>query len=53
MPSLLVQTILANAHQEAGNYQLNLARKDWQAGMYYLNLITDTERLVTKVLMMK
>ena len=53
MNGRLMQTLLTNTPQEAGNYQLNLDRKDLQVGMYYLNLRTDTEHLVKKVLIIK
>lgn len=53
MNGRLVQNLIPKAHQAAGTHQLSLDRNGLQAGMYYLNLLTGTERLVKKVMVLK
>lgn len=46
----MVQSILTNQHYETGNHQLTLNSSDFQAGVYYLNMVSDTAQLVRKVI---
>lgn len=49
----VLKNLLSNAHYETGKHRLTLESGDLQAGIYYVNLVTDKTQLVQKIMIVK
>lgn len=49
----ILKSLLSNTDYEAGKHQLTLDSRELQAGIYYVNMVTDTRYLIKKIMLLK